>query len=45
MNLLENLAVSLLKFNFDMIYTIYKILVLPKNHLNFLKDKIFECFF
>ena len=27
-----------------MIYIIRKILVLLKNHLNFLKDNIFECF-
>ena len=26
-------------------YTIYKILVLIKNHLNYLKDNIFECSF
>ena len=32
-------------FNFDMIYIIHKMLVLIKNHLNYLKDKIFECFF
>ena len=28
-----------------MIPIIYKISVLIKNHLNYLKDKIFECFF
>ena len=27
-----------------MIYIIHKILVLIKNHLNYLKDNIFECF-
>ena len=27
-----------------MIYIIYKILVLLKNHLNYLKDNIFKCF-
>ena len=40
MNLLEDLKMSLLNFNFVMIHTIYKILVLIKNHLNYL----FECF-
>ena len=35
----------LLNFNFVMIYIIHKILVLLKNHLNYLKDNIFECFF
>ena len=27
-----------------MIHTIHKILLLIKNHLNYLKDSIFECF-
>ena len=27
------------------IYIVHKILVLLKNHLNYLKDNIFECFF
>ena len=36
---------SLLSFNFLMNYIIHKILVLLKNHLNYLKDKMFECFF
>ena len=45
MDLLEDLRMSLLNFNFVMIYTIHKILVLLKNHLNYLKDNIFECFF
>ena len=36
---------SLLSFNFVMIYIIHKMLVLLKNHLNYLKDSIFECFF
>ena len=35
----------LLNFNLVMIYIIHKILVLLKNHLNDLKDSIFECFF
>ena len=40
-----DLKISLLNFNFVMIYIIHKILVLLKNHLNYLKDSIFECFF
>ena len=32
-------------FNFVMIHTIRKMLVLLKNHLNYLKDNIFECLF
>ena len=35
---------SLLLFSFAMIYIIHKILVLFKNHLNYLKDMILECF-
>ena len=45
MDLLKDLKMSLLNFSFIMIYTIHKILVLIKNHLNYLKDNIFECFF
>ena len=41
--LLENSKISLLSFNFVMIYIIHKMLVLLKNHLNCLKDSIFEC--
>ena len=44
-DLLEDLRMSLLNFNFVIIYIIHKILALPKNHLNHLKDNIFECFF
>ena len=36
---------SLLNFNFVMIYIIHKMLALIKNNLNFLKDDIFEWFF
>ena len=39
---------SLLNFNLIMIYIILKIsiaLLLLKNHLNYLNDNIFECFF
>ena len=39
------LRISLLNFNFAMIYIIHKILILIKNHLNYLKDNIFEFFF
>ena len=38
-----DLRISLLNFNFAMIYIIHKILVLFKNHLNYLKD-IFKFF-
>ena len=43
-NLLEDLRMSLSNFNYVMTYIIHKILVLLKNHLNYLKDNIFECF-
>ena len=36
---------TLLNFNFVMIYTIHKILTLLKNYLNYLKVNIFKCFF
>ena len=39
MNLLEDIKKSLLNLNFIMICTIHK------NHLNYLKDNIIECFF
>ena len=45
MNLLEDFKKSLLNFSFIMIYTIYEILALIKNHLNYLKNNISECFF
>ena len=49
MNLLEYLKMSLLNFTiyfkFVMIHISHKILVLIKNHLNYLQDNIFECFF
>ena len=45
MDLLENLKMSLLNFNFVMIYIIHKMLVLLKNHLIYLKDINFEGFF
>ena len=45
MDLLEDLKMSLLSFNFVMTYKIHKILALLKNHQNYLKDSNFECFF
>ena len=45
MHLLEDFKMSLLKFSFIMIYTTHKILVLIKNHLDYIKDNTFECFF
>ena len=45
MDLLEDLKISLLNFNFVMIYIIRRMLVLLKNHLNYLKDSILECFY
>ena len=44
MDLLDDLKMSLLNFNFVTIYIIHKMLVLLKNNLNYLKDSIFECF-
>ena len=43
----DKIELKLLHLNFDfvMIYIIHKILVLIKNHLNYLKDNIFEFFF
>ena len=40
-----DLKMSLLNFNFVMIQIIHKILVLTKNHLNYVKGNIFKCFF
>ena len=37
---LEDLKISRLYFSFVMIYIIHKMLVLLKNHLNYLKDNI-----
>ena len=42
--LLEDLRISLLNFNFFMIYITHKILALLKNYLNYLKDNILESF-
>ena len=45
MDLLKDLTMSLLNFNFLMIYIIHKMLLLLKNHLNYLKSSTFEWFF
>ena len=45
MDLLQNLKMSLLNVNFLMIYLIHIMLVLLKNHVNYLEDSIFEYFF
>ena len=41
MDLLEDLKMLLLNFNFVMIYIIHKMSVLLKNHVNYLKDSAF----
>ena len=45
MDLLEDLKMSLLNFNFVMIYVIHKMLALLKSNLNCLKYSIFEWLF
>ena len=45
MDLLEDLKMSLLNFNFVMIYIINKMLVLLKNNLSYLAESIFKYFF
>ena len=37
-----DLRISLLNFNFVMIHIIRNVLVLMKNHMNYLQDSIFE---
>ena len=44
MNLLEDFRMLLLNFKFVMIHIIHKILILIKNHMNFLQDNTFKCF-
>ena len=44
MDLLEDLKISLLNFDFIMIYIIHKMFLLFKNQLNYLKNSIFEFF-
>ena len=38
-----DLRISLLNFNFAMVYIIYKILVLITNHMNYFKANVFKC--
>ena len=45
MDLLEDLEMSLLNFNFVMIYMIHEMLVFLKNDLNYLNDSSFEYLF
>ena len=44
LDLLNNLKMSILNFSFAMIYIIYKMLVLLKNHRNFLKVVFLNAF-
>ena len=44
MDFLKDLKMPLLNFNIVMIYIIHKMLVLLREHLNYLKHNIFECF-
>ena len=39
-----DLRISLLNFNFVIIHIIHKILVMITNHINYIKDNIFEFF-
>ena len=45
LDLLKDLKILLLNYNFVMIYIIHKMLVLIEINLNYLEDSIFECFF
>ena len=44
MDLLEDVKMSLLNFSFVVIYINDKMLVLLKNHLNYLEDTALKCF-
>ena len=44
MDLLKGLKMSLLNFNFVMIYRTHEMFVLLKINLYYLKDSIFKCF-
>ena len=44
MDLFEDLKMSPLNFSFVIIYIIQKMLVMLRNHLNYLKVIIFKCF-
>ena len=39
-----DLRISLLNFNFVMIYISYKILIMITNYINYFKNNIFKCF-
>ena len=45
MALLRDCQISLLNFSIVMIYIVHKMLVLVRNHLNYLKDNIFYYLF
>ena len=45
MALLRDCQISLLNFSIAMIYIVHKMLVLVRNHLNYLKDNIFNYLF
>ena len=45
MDLSEDLRILLLNLGFIMTYKTHKTLVFIKNHLNYLQDNIFKCFF
>ena len=45
MDLPEDLRILLLNLGFIMTYKTHKTLILIKNHLNYLQDDIFKCFF
>ena len=43
MDLLDNLRMSILNFNFVVIHIIHKTLLLIKNQMSYLQDIIFKC--
>ena len=45
MALLRDFQISLLNFSIAMIYIVHKMLVLLRNHLNYLRDNIFDYLF
>ena len=45
MDLLKDLKISVLSFNFVMTYINHKMLVLIENNLDYFRDSISECFF
>ena len=44
MDLLKDLKMLILNFRFVLIYIIHKMLVLLKNHMNYLKDNFLNAF-